>query len=163
MNVRVALRASLFFTIFGAANTTFAAAVEEIVITAQKREESLMDVPQSVMVINKALMQSQGATSLSSAVRNVPGITLGAAEGSQIGNNINIDGFSARTDLFIDGMRDRGQYYRDTFALDQIEILFGPSSLLFGRGSTGGVINQVMKKPGLKKATELSVSAGIGW
>jgi catecholate siderophore receptor len=119
----------------------------------------LMDVPQSVMVINKALMQSQGVTSFASAVRNVPGVTIGAAEGGTIGNNININGFSARTDLFLDGMRDRGQYYRDTFALEQIEVLFGPSSLLFGRGSTGGVINQVLKKPGLKKATEISGSA----
>ena len=115
----------------------------------------LMDVPQSVMVINKALMQSQGVTSLSSALRNVPGVTIGAAEGGQIGNNFNIDGFSARTDIFVDGMRDRGQYYRDTFALEQIEVLFGPASLLFGRGSTGGIINQVLKKPGLQKAIEL--------
>ncbi|MGE5151143.1 MAG: TonB-dependent receptor [Rhodospirillaceae bacterium] len=114
------------------------------------------DVPQSVVIINKALMQSQGATSLTSAVRNVPGITIGAAEGGQIGNNININGFSARTDLFVDGMRDRGQYYRDIFALDQIEVLFGPSSMLFGRGSTGGVINQVLKKPSLKAATEIT-------
>jgi catecholate siderophore receptor len=119
----------------------------------------LMDVPQSVVVINKALMQSQGATSLSSAIRNVPGVTIGAAEGGQIGNNFNLNGFSARTDIYLDGMRDRGQYYRDVFALDQIEVLFGPASLLFGRGSTGGVINQVMKKPSLKKATELSASA----
>ena len=118
----------------------------------------LMDVPQSVIVINKALMESQGATSLQSAIRNVPGITIGAAEGGTIGNNFNINGFSARTDLYLDGMRDRGQYYRDVFALEQIEVLFGPSSLLFGRGSTGGVINQVTKKPGLKNATELSAS-----
>ncbi|HET6197552.1 MAG TPA: TonB-dependent receptor plug domain-containing protein, partial [Acetobacteraceae bacterium] len=114
------------------------------------------DVPQSVVIINKALMQSQGATSLTSAVRNVPGITIGAAEGGQIGNNININGFSARTDLFVDGMRDRGQYYRDTFALEQIEVLMGPSSMLFGRGSTGGVINQVLKKPSLKAASEIT-------
>ncbi|MEA2804907.1 MAG: catecholate siderophore receptor [Rhodospirillaceae bacterium] len=118
----------------------------------------LMDVPQSVVVINKALMESQGATSLQSAIRNVPGITIGAAEGGTIGNNFNINGFSARTDLYLDGMRDRGQYYRDVFALEQIEVLFGPASLLFGRGSTGGVINQVTKKPGLKNATELSAS-----
>ena len=91
-------------------------------------------------------------------MRNVPGITIGAAEGGQIGNNINLNGFSARTDLYLDGMRDRGQYYRDVFALEQIEVLMGPSSMLFGRGSTGGVINQVTKKPGLKKATELSAS-----
>ena len=118
----------------------------------------LMDVPQSVVVINKALMESQGATSLQSAIRNVPGVTIGAAEGGTIGNNFNINGFSARTDLYLDGMRDRGQYYRDVFALDAIEVLFGPASLLFGRGSTGGVINQVMKKPGLKKFTDLSAS-----
>jgi catecholate siderophore receptor len=119
----------------------------------------VMDVPQSIVVINKALMQSQGATSLQSAIRNVPGVTIGAAEGGTIGNNFNINGFSARTDLYLDGMRDSGQYYRDVFALEQIEVLFGPASLLFGRGSTGGVINQVMKKPGLQKATELSASA----
>jgi catecholate siderophore receptor len=119
---------------------------------------NLMDVPQSVIVVNKALMQSQGVTSLENAVRNVPGVTIGAAEGGSIGNNINLNGFSARTDIYLDGMRDRGQYYRDVFALEQIEVLMGPSSMLFGRGSTGGVINQVMKKPFLEKATELSGS-----
>lgn len=119
---------------------------------------NLMDVPQSVVVINKALMNSQGATSLQDALRNVPGVTIGSAEGGTIGNNINLNGFSARTDLYIDGMRDRGQYYRDTFALEQVEVLMGPSSMLFGRGSTGGVINQVTKKPFFERAaTELSL------
>src|SRR6201995_4188229 len=58
---------------------------------------AVRDVPQSVTIINKALMQSQGGTSLTSAVRTGPGLTIGAAEGGQIGNNININGFSART------------------------------------------------------------------
>jgi catecholate siderophore receptor len=127
--------------------------------TLTKLPAELRDIPQSVTIIDKALMQSQGATSLTSALRNVPGLTIGAAEGGTIGNNINLNGFSARTDIYIDGMRDRGQYYRDTFALDAIEVLMGPSSMLFGRGSTGGVINQVFKKPSLKDATEVSVSA----
>jgi catecholate siderophore receptor len=109
----------------------------------------LHDVAQSVTVIPKALMQSQGATSLQDALRNVAGITLGAAEGGTIGNNINLNGFSARTDIYLDGFRDRGQYFRDTFDLDEVEVLMGPSSMLFGRGSTGGVINQVTKKPKL--------------
>ncbi|WP_421998821.1 TonB-dependent receptor [Reyranella sp.] len=121
--------------------------------------ENLMDVPQTVVVIDKALMQSQGVTTLENAVRNVPGVTIGSAEGGTIGNNINLNGFSARTDIYLDGMRDRGQYYRDVFALEAVEVLMGPSSMLFGRGSTGGVINQVVKKPGLKQATELSVQA----
>lgn len=119
----------------------------------------LRDTPQSVTVITKALMQSQGSTSLTSAISRVPGVTIGAAEGGQIGNNINLNGFSARTDLYVDGMRDASQYYRDTFALEEIEVLMGPSSMLFGRGSTGGVINQVFKKPSLTKKEEYSVSA----
>ena len=125
----------------------------------QRVGSNIMDVPQSVIVIDKALMQSQGATSFQSAIRNVPGVTLGAAEGGTIGNNININGFSARTDLYIDGMRDPGQYYRDVFDLEQIEVLMGPSAMLFGRGSTGGVINQVLKKPSRNKFTDLAVSA----
>ena len=105
-------------------------------------------------------MQSQAATSLSDALRNVPGITIGAAEGGQIGNNINLRGFTARTDIYLDGFRDRGQYYRDTFNLDSIDVLYGPSSLYFGRGSTGGVINQVSKQPTLKPRADVSVMVG---
>lgn len=126
--------------------------------TISRLPAELRDVPQSVTVINQSLMQSQGATSIASALRNVPGLTISAAEGSQIGNNINLNGFSARTDIYLDGARDRGQYFRDTFALDSIEVLMGPSSMLFGRGSTGGVINQVTKKPSLKAASEAQVS-----
>jgi catecholate siderophore receptor len=117
-----------------------------------------MDTPQSITVINKPLIESQGATSLASALRNVPGLTIGAAEGGQIGTNINLNGFSARTDVYLDGMRDRGQYYRDTFALDAVEVLMGPSSMLFGRGSTGGVINQVTRKPRLASFGEATAS-----
>ncbi|MFX5709837.1 TonB-dependent receptor plug domain-containing protein, partial [Acinetobacter baumannii] len=67
-------------------------------------------------------------------------------------------GFSARTDIYLDGFRDRGQYYRDTFAIEEVEVLMGPSSMLFGRGSTGGIINQVSKKANLKAATEITGS-----
>lgn len=128
------------------------------VVHAGKLHSELRDIPQSVTIVNKELMQSQGANSLAEALRNVSGITLGGAEGGQIGNNVNLNGFSARTDIYLDGFRDRGQYYRDTFALDSIEVLMGPSSMLFGRGSTGGVINQVTKKPLLKKSAEIGAS-----
>ncbi len=118
------------------------------------------DIPQSVTVINRAVLDAQSATSLTQALRNVPGITISAGEGGAIGDNINLRGFSARTDIYLDGFRDRGQYTRDTFALDAVEVLKGPSSMLFGRGSTGGVINQVSKKPGLKAHSEATVSVG---
>jgi catecholate siderophore receptor len=128
-------------------------------VSISRLPADLKDIPQSVTVINQALMQSQGATSLATALRNVPGLTIGAAEGGTIGTNINLNGFSARTDVYLDGARDRAQYFRDTFALDSVEVLMGPSSMLFGRGSTGGVINQVTKKPSLTPASEVSVSA----
>ncbi len=115
--------------------------------TIGKLPTAVKDLPQTVNVINRALLDAQGATSLADALRNVPGITIGGAEGGQIGNNINLRGFTARTDIYLDGFRDRGQYYRDTFELESIEVLKGPSSMLFGRGSTGGVINQVSKQP----------------
>ncbi|CAG4908851.1 TonB-dependent receptor [Paraburkholderia gardini] len=121
---------------------------------------ALRDIPQAAVVVPKAVLQSQAATSFSDALRNVPGVTLGAAEGGQIGNNINLRGFTARTDIYLDGFRDRGQYYRDTFNLESIDVLYGPSSLYFGRGSTGGVINQVSKEPNLKQRADVSVQAG---
>lgn len=119
----------------------------------------IRDIPQSVNVINRAVLEAQGAASLQEALRNVPGITIGGAEGGQIGNNFNLRGFSARTDMYLDGSRDRGQYYRDTYYLESVEVLKGPSSMLFGRGSTGGVINQVSKTPFLTDANQVSLSA----
>ncbi|CAH1904994.1 Iron transport receptor protein [Candidatus Nitrotoga sp. HW29] len=116
----------------------------------------LRDIPQTITVVNRALMDSQAIASLSEALRNVPGITVGGAEGGQIGNNINLRGFTARTDMYLNGMRDTGQYYRDTYYLESVEVLKGPSSMLFGRGSTGGVINQVSKRPLLGDANQVT-------
>lgn len=120
----------------------------------------LRDIPQSMVVINRALLNEQAANSMTEALRNVPGITISAGEGGAIGDNINLRGFSARTDVFLDGFRDRGQYTRDTFSVETVEVLKGPSSMLFGRGSTGGVINQESKKPGLKAISEAKISVG---
>jgi catecholate siderophore receptor len=125
-----------------------------------KTETPLRDIPQSVTVIPRPVIDAQGGATLTQALRNVPGITISAGEGGNIGDNINLRGFSARTDLFLDGMRDRGQYTRDTFFLDSVEVLKGPSSMLFGRGSTGGVINQVSKRPQRRDATEASATLG---
>ena len=87
-------------------------------------------------------------TTLRDALRNVAGISLAAGEGGAQGDNLTIRGFTARNDLFIDGMRDFGSYYRDPFNMQEVEVLQGPSSVTFGRGSTGGVVNQASKTPG---------------
>jgi catecholate siderophore receptor len=120
----------------------------------------IRDIPQTVTVINKAVMEAQGAMTLADVLRNVPGITMAAAEGGTIGNNINLRGFTARTDVYLDGMRDRGQYFRDIFSLESVEVLKGPSSMLFGRGSTGGVINQVSKVASKTPYDDASITLG---
>ena len=75
-----------------------------------------------------------------------PGITFTAAEGGVSASQIFwLRGFPAGGDLFLDAVRDIGEYNRDLFNIDRIEVLKGPSALAFGRGSTGGVINQVTK------------------
>lgn len=107
----------------------------------------LLSTPQSVTVIPQQVLQDQNAVSLQDVLRNVAGITFRAGEGGNGGDNPYIRGFDARNDMFRDGVRDPGWYTRDTFATDSVEVLKGPSSFLFGRGSTGGVINTVTKTP----------------
>ena len=118
------------------------------------------DIPQQLTVITQDLMTTQADTSLYGALDNVPGIVITPSADTATGNNINLRGFPARTDIYLDGIRDRGQYYRDTFALERIEVLEGAASLLFGHGSTGGIINQVTKKPQLEPIASVSVSGG---
>jgi len=109
--------------------------------------EPLTNTPQTVNVVPQFIMQEQAATTLRDGLRNVPGVSIAAGEGGSQGDNLTIRGFSARSDMFIDGIRDFGSYYRDAFNYESIEVLQGPASVEFGRGSTGGVINQESKVP----------------
>jgi len=147
--------------------------IEEILVTEQQRDrygtnesglskltESLHDTPQSIATLSGEMLEDRGITSLNDALRTVPGITLGAGEFSWQGNNPTIRGFNARDDMYLDGVRDFGSYARDPFNLESVEVLLGPSSILFGRGSTGGAINQVSKRPTMDSRTNLSVNVG---
>lgn len=120
------------------------------------------DVPQSLTIVNGELMKDQGVDTLKGALRNVPGITFEAGEGGRIGDSIRLRGFSVSGDIYLDGMRDIAQYNRDTFNDERIEVLRGSASMLFGRGSTGGVVNQVSKAPRLNKGSEVDVTVGDG-
>ena len=107
----------------------------------------LLNTPQTVNVVSQQLMQDQRTTSVQEALRNVPGITFTAGEGGVQGDNVTIRGYTARNDFYRDGIRDPGWYARDAFSFDRVEVYKGPSSFLFGRGSTGGVINIIGKTP----------------
>ncbi len=105
------------------------------------------DIPQAITTITNSLMQQQQVGSLREALRNVSGLTFNAAEGGRSGDNMNLRGFYTFGDLYLDGIRDTAQYNRETFNLDQIDVLRGAGAMLFGRGQAGGVINQVSKTP----------------
>jgi len=121
----------------------------------------LRDIPQTVTVIPEAVIKEQGATSLRDILKNVPGISMQAGEGGvPNGDNLSIRGFNARTDLFVDGVRDFGGYSRDPFNLEQVEVTKGPSSSNGGRGSTGGAVNLGSKMPTLKNRYELMLGGG---
>jgi catecholate siderophore receptor len=117
--------------------------------TLQKLTEPILNTPQVINVIPRQVLDDQGVTTFRDALRNVPGISLAAGENSSQGDNLTIRGFTARNDIYLDGMRDFGSYYRDPFYLDDIQVLKGPSSILFGKGSTGGVVEQDSKLPKL--------------
>jgi catecholate siderophore receptor len=114
-----------------------------------KLTEPLLNTPFTVETVTRQLMDDQGVTTLRDALRNVPGISLAAGEGGAQGDSLTIRGFTARNDIFLDGMRDFGSYYRDPFYLQDVQVLKGPASILFGRGSTGGVVEQDSKLPTL--------------
>jgi catecholate siderophore receptor len=123
-----------------------------------KLTEPVLDTPTSITTISGQLMQDRGEATLNDALRNAPGVTLTAGEFQWEGNAPYIRGFNARTDMFVDGMRDIGNYNRDPWNLEKVEILSGPDSILFGRGSTGGVINQVSKSPAMQAFSRFSAA-----
>ena len=125
-----------------------------------KLSDDPQDTPQSLTVVSDKLMQSQAATRLEDALKNVPGITLNAGEGAARGDTVNLRGFSAFNDFFLDGVRDAAVYTRDSFNLQSVEVVKGPSAVLFGRGSTGGAINQVSKAPLLTPVQSVTTNLG---
>ncbi len=122
-------------------------------VSSTKYTEPLLDTPQTITVISKDVMEAQGATTLRDVLKNVPGMTITAGEGGNpAGDNLTLRGFSARNDIFIDGVRDISPQARDPFNLEQVEVVKGPGSVYTGRGSSGGSINLLNKIPNLRKA-----------
>ncbi|SMB24829.1 TonB-dependent siderophore receptor [Sterolibacterium denitrificans] len=127
-----------------------------------KGKQELRDIPQSVTVVTERLIDDRKLDTMKEVLHNTAGVSFLAAEGGE--EDIRLRGFSlqASGDIFIDGMRDPAFYERDTFNYDRLEVLRGSASMLFGRGSTGGVVNQVSKEPSLLNRHEITATIGSG-
>ncbi len=132
------------------------------VSASPKFTQPLVDTPQTISVIKKDVLQQQGATSLSEALRNTPGITMQMGENgnSQTGDAIFMRGFDTSASIFVDGVRDVGSVSRDTFNVEQVEVVKGPSGSDNGRGASSGYVNLISKSPQRRNFGSASLSAG---
>ena len=113
----------------------------------QRRTETLAETPATISVLTQAQIRESGRSDLRAIVAAQPGITLGTGEnGNAFGDRYVIRGQEARSDVFIDGLRDPGMTIRESFAVEQVEITKGPNSSYAGRGSSGGTINSITKR-----------------
>ncbi len=123
-----------------------------------KGKQDIRDIPQSLTVVTEKLIDDRNLDNVKEVLKNTAGITFQAAEGGE--EDIKIHGISLQStgDIFIDGMRDPAFYDRDTFFLDKVELLRGSGALMFGRGSSGGAVNQVTKQALLADQNQIDVT-----
>lgn len=127
-----------------------------------KATRPVRDTPQTITIITNETIEQQNLLTLRDVLSTVPGITFGAGEGGGgFGDSISLRGFSANSDITVDGVRDSAQYTRtDPFNLEQLEVVSGPNSVQNGAGSVGGSINLVTKRP--LDVSRIEVQGGIG-
>jgi catecholate siderophore receptor len=135
-------------------------AIRATTTTVGKGNQLLRNIPQSVTVVTEKLLVDRNLDTVNDVLHSTAGVTFLAAEGGE--EDIRLRGFSLAStgDIFLDGMRDAAFYDRDTFNFDRIEVLRGSASMLFGRDSTGGAVNQVSKVPRLVDEKNVSLTIG---
>ncbi|WP_442866266.1 TonB-dependent receptor [Aeromonas sp. QDB05] len=129
----------------------------EEVATATRTNTPAKLVPQSIDSVKASELTAFGQPTLSEALTGIPGVN---ASGDTRFDGVTIRGFSASNDFYLDGFRDDMQYTRDLGNIERVEVLKGPAAVLYGRGSTGGIVNRVSKVP--QKGQASSVSAQVG-
>ncbi len=121
----------------------------------------LLDTPKSVALISKQLIEDTQVTTLSDALRTVPGITLGAGEGGNPnGDRPFILGYNSESSMYVDGVRNATSQNREMFAVEQVEVTKGSASAMGGAGTTGGSINMISKVAKAGDFLEGSVAGG---
>ncbi|WOK38151.1 TonB-dependent receptor [Sphingomonas sp. C3-2] len=135
------------------------AATGDIVVTARRREESLIDVPISVSALSGDALQSQGAVDITALQDKTPNLTLQIARGSNstliafirgVGQQDPLWGFEPGVGLYVDDVyvaRPQGAVL-DIFDVERVEVLRGPQGTLYGRNTIGGAIKYVTKRLG---------------
>uniref|UniRef100_UPI00248F8433 TonB-dependent receptor n=1 Tax=Azonexus hydrophilus TaxID=418702 RepID=UPI00248F8433 len=128
----------------------------------ERRKRPLAETPATINVLTKTQIEDSGYTDLRDILDTQPGITLGTGEnGNAFGDRYIIRGQEARSDVFVDGLRDPGMSIRESFAVEQVEVSKGPSSSFAGRGTAGGAINSITKQATTDyDFTKLSVGLG---
>jgi catecholate siderophore receptor len=132
-------------------------------VSSPKFTQSLLDTTQSIQVIGKELIQQQGATTLTEALRNSPGVGtfyVGENGASSTGDAIYMRGFDTSGSIFVDGVRDLGTVSRDVFNIEQVEVTKGPDGTEYGRTAPTGAINLVTKQPVLGNGVSGSIQGG---
>ncbi len=142
------------------------AAKDKLLVTRTgiaKGNQALKDIPQTVTVMTEKLMDERNLDDFREVLKTTAGVTFMAGETGE--EDVRMRGFSLGQagDIYVDGLRDAPLIERDTFNLDRVEVLKGSASMLFGKGSTGGVVNQVNKQPFLMDQNEINVMAGSGY
>jgi catecholate siderophore receptor len=138
-------------------------AVRRDKLASPKATQTLQDTPQTIEVLGKELLQQQGATTLTEALRNSPGVgTFYAGENgaTSTGDTLYMRGFDSSSSIFVDGARDLGAVSRDLFNIEQVEVVKGPAGTDTGRSAPTGSINMVTKQANLSEGTSASASIG---
>jgi outer membrane receptor protein involved in Fe transport len=142
--------------------------VDEVVVTARKVEERLLDVPLTITAFSNKDLEEAGATSIRDIAITTPGLFISSAQGSRSADRIALRGVSAvaGTAGFV-GIYLDGVYVPSSLAqglevsnVERIEVLKGPQSALFGRATLSGAINYVTRRPGDEWAGEARASFG---
>jgi len=104
-----------------------------------------LDLPQTVTTVSQDMLRDRAVQSLQEALAYVPGVSQILGEGRR--DQVSIRGMGANTDQYVDGVKDDATYYRDLSNTDHIEVVEGPAAVLYGRGTSGGLVDRVTKKP----------------
>ncbi|UYY76048.1 TonB-dependent receptor [Sphingomonas sp. R1] len=143
----------------------------EIIVTARRREESLLDVPIAVTAISGAQLNAQGALDITDIAQSAPNVSLEVSRGTNntlsafirgVGQQDPVAGFEAGVGLYLDDVYlNRPQAaVLDIYDVERIEVLRGPQGTLYGRNTIGGAVKYVTKRIGTDPQLQLRGTYG---